>query len=49
MEKQRIDIMEQQVQPHDTDTEQAVLSTLIHYNDKILQYGDMLEPSMFYF
>lgn len=35
--------------PHDTDTENAVLSTLIHYNEKLSFYGDLLNPDIFYY
>lgn len=47
--KKQVDIMEQKMMPFDTNTEQAVLSTLIHYNDKMAQYGDLLDVSMFYY
>lgn len=38
-----------QVQPHDLDTENAVLATLMRYNEKFQQYGDMLGAEMFFY
>ena len=38
----------QQTLPHDTDTERAVLSTLMRYNEKYAQYSDILNPELFY-
>lgn len=35
--------------PHDTDTERAVLSSLIMYNDKFAKYGDLLDVDLFYY
>ena len=35
--------------PHDTDTERAVLSSLIMYNDKFVKFGDLLDPDLFYY
>ena len=35
--------------PFDTDTEQAVLATLMRYNEKYEQYSDILSSSMFYY
>lgn len=39
----------QQEMPHDTDTERAVLSTLIRYNEKYAEYSDILSPDLFYY
>lgn len=47
--RKQANVIEQKMMPHDTETEWAVLSTLIHYNDKLAQYGDLLEQSMFYY
>jgi replicative DNA helicase len=47
--KKHVDITEQKMLPHDTDTENAVLSTLIHYNEKLSFYGDLLNPDIFYY
>lgn len=49
MKKQADNLMEQKMLPHDTDTECAVLSTLIHYNDKLVQYSDLLDTGLFYY
>lgn len=35
--------------PHDTDTENAVLATLMRYNEKFDEYSDVLSKEMFYF
>ena len=35
--------------PHDTETECAVLSTLIHYNDMMAKYSDLLDVCLFYY
>lgn len=35
--------------PHDTDTERAVLSSLIMYNDKFAKYGDLMDVDLFYY
>lgn len=40
---------EQMPQPHDTDTENAVLATLIRHNEKFQQYNDLLSPELFYY
>lgn len=39
---------EAQVQPHDTETEQTVLATLMRFNDKFALFGDLLNVSLFY-
>lgn len=39
----------QRIQPHDVDTERAVLSSLIMYNDKFSKYGDLLDVNLFYY
>lgn len=46
--KNKTNIWEQKTLPHDEETEHAVLSALIVYNDKFNQYGDILEPNLFY-
>lgn len=43
------EIVGQRMQPHDTDTERAVLSSLIMYNDKYAKYGDLLDTDLFYY
>lgn len=43
------EIIEQRLLPHDTDTERAVLSSLIMYNDKFAKYGDLLDVDLFYY
>lgn len=48
-EKQEVRILEAQAQPHDTDTEQAVLATLMRYNDKFAEYSDLLSADLFYY
>lgn len=48
MKNREIDILEQKMQPHDTDTEWSVLSDLMHDNNRLAQYGDMLSESLFY-
>ena len=40
---------EDRVQPHDTDTEHSVLATLMRYNDKFDEYGDVLSDDLFYY
>lgn len=39
---------EMQAQPHDTDTEDTVLATLMRYNEKYAEYSDMLKVDLFY-
>ena len=39
---------EAQMQPHDTDTEDAVLATLMRNNDRYEQFCDLLSPDLFY-
>lgn len=39
----------QQPMPHDLNTEQAVLSTLMRYNEKYAEYSDILNADMFYY
>lgn len=41
-------IGEQQVQPHNDETEVAVLATLMRYNEKFDEYSNMLTSEMFY-
>lgn len=45
----QVNLAEQKMMPFDTETERAVLSTLMHYNDKFLQYSDLMDVSMFYY
>lgn len=48
-EKEKVKIIgEAQVQPHDDNTEIAVLATLMRYNEKYSEYSDMLTEEMFY-
>lgn len=49
MTKTRNEQAEQRLLPHDTDTERAVLSSLIMYNDKFAKFGDLLNPDLFYY
>ena len=49
MNKTKKEIYEQVSQPHDTETERAVLSTLMRYNDKIALYSDLLDVNLFYY
>lgn len=47
--KEKIKIIgEQQVQPHNDETEIAVLATLMRYNEKFNEYSDILTVEMFY-
>ena len=47
--KEKIKIIgEQQVQPHNDETEIAVLATLMRYNEKFNEYSDILTAEMFY-
>lgn len=39
----------QQPMPHDLPTEQAVLSTLMRYNEKYAEYSDILNADLFYY
>ena len=48
MEKPRI-IGEAQNQPHDINTEQTVLATLMRYNELFSQYSDILNSGLFYY
>lgn len=41
-------LFEQQPMPHDLDTENAVLATLIRYNEKYPLYSDLLCAELFY-
>lgn len=40
---------EAQLQPHDTDTEDAVLATLMRYNEKFAEFSDLLSAELFYY
>lgn len=42
-------LIQEKVLPHDTDTETAVLATLMRYNDKFTEYGDILKADLFYY
>ena len=42
-------IIQEKVLPHDTETETAVLATLMRYNDKFMEYADILNVDMFYY
>lgn len=42
-------IIQEKVLPHDTDTETAVLATLMRYNDKFDEYADILNADIFYY
>lgn len=48
-QSKQVDINEQRMQPFDTDTEWAVLATLMHYNDKYSLFADLLDESLFYY
>lgn len=45
----QVDITEQYMLPHDVDTEVAVLSTLMRYNDVFQNYGDLLDVNLYYY
>lgn len=48
-EKEKVKIIgEMQLQPHDDNTEFAVLATLMRYNEKFSEYSDKLTVEMFY-
>lgn len=49
MKKKEEIIGEAKILPHDTDTEQAVLATLMRYNDKFDEYSDLLNEDLFYY
>ena len=49
MKKKEEIIGEAKILPHDTDTEQAVLATLMRYNDKFAEYSDLLNEDLFYY
>lgn len=42
-------LIQEKVLPHDTETEMAVLATLMRYSDKFTEYGDILNVDMFYY
>ena len=42
-------IGEAQNQPHDINTERAVLATLIRYNDLFVEYSNLLDEELFYY
>lgn len=39
----------QQMLPHDTETERAVISTVMRYNEKFAEFSDLLRPDLFYY
>lgn len=47
--KGKVEVSEQRMLPHDTDTECAVLSAFIMYNDKFLKYDDVVDVDLFYY
>ena len=47
--KEVTDVSLMKMQPHDLDTELAVLSSLITYNDKFSLYSDLLNEDLFYY
>ena len=47
--KKETDLMEQKALPHDVETEEAVLSGLMTYNDKFAKYEDLLGVDLFYY
>lgn len=48
-EKEKVKIIgEAQSQPHDENTEIAVLATLIRHNEKLSEYSDQLNQELFY-
>lgn len=47
--KKETEILTQQEQPHDEETENTVLSTLMRYNDKFDLYSDLLTEDLFYY
>lgn len=46
--QQKIDLS-QPTLPHDTDTEVAVLSTLMRYNERYSEFADLLDARLFYY
>lgn len=49
MEKEIQVLGEAQNQPHDTETEQAVLATLMRHNEKYDEFSDLLSADLFYY
>lgn len=45
----RDDLSLQKALPHDTETERAILATLMRYNEKYAEYSDLLAPELFYY
>lgn len=45
----KIIYQEDKMQPHDTDTENSVLATLMRYNEKFEENGDLLNSELFYY
>ena len=48
MRSNNIDITQVKAMPHDLETEKAVLSTLMRYNDTLSEYSDLLDTGLFY-
>jgi replicative DNA helicase len=42
-------LQEDKMQPHNTDTENTVLATLMRYNEKFDENRDLLSPDLFYY
>lgn len=49
MKEREVKISEARLQPHDTETELAVLSSLMMYNENVVKYGDLLSADLFYY
>ena len=49
MKNRNININEAKVLPFDTETELAVLSALMMYNENFTKYGDLLSDDLFYY
>ena len=47
--KREVNLSEQRQLPHDLDTENAVMATLMRYNEKYQQYSDLLGSELFYY
>ena len=47
--KKETELLEQKALPHDVETEEAVLSGLMTYNDKFAKYEDLLGVDLFYY
>lgn len=49
MKRQQTIDLRQPTLPHDTDTEVAVLSTLMRYNERYAEFADLLDARLFYY